>query len=432
MTELAAERSVVKEALRELLIETFVFEEDAGARETSIERTFVDELSAADLYVGLFWKGYGEFTIQEFQTGGELGIDRLIFEKRVDLTERDTRLQSFLDEISHVHSGITIRWFESLVQLKQRVKEDVARWLAEIVRKNRHRAGRGGENSMAVAPDRLPCLCDRGPQEQEFKNSLVPHLLQKQRRPLVVVLHGHVQEGHRYYIDRVEARSVLESLTLAAMRGQRKLIRINEAIDANQSQADFSVRLRIVLAQKLQVAYSGDDQFLIDYARSQQVKVLIAVLSILASEQARMHGNPLEKTCEYLAIFPDLPEGILLSFIVCIQYEGEQQRRAPGFLGRFLRPGLGSTTFNGNAALQSELQRCHKQYDHDPRIRFVELPILDSPTPADVMRWCEDEYVRRYVRFIPRREIYELFEGRKSLPMEELYEKLLVFVTNTP
>jgi len=46
------------------------------------------------------------------------------------------------------------------------------------------------------------------------------------------------------------------------------------------------------------------------------------------------------------------------------------------------------------------------------------------------VRWCEDEHVRRYVRFIPRREIYELFEGRKSLPMEDLYEKLLVWVTN--
>jgi hypothetical protein len=41
MQELAAERRLVKEALSELRIDTFVFEEDAGARETSIEQTFV-------------------------------------------------------------------------------------------------------------------------------------------------------------------------------------------------------------------------------------------------------------------------------------------------------------------------------------------------------------------------------------------------------
>ena len=48
-----------------------------------------------------------------------------------------TTLQNFLDRIGRVESGITIRWFRSPAELAAFMKQDVAAWQAEIVRRAR-------------------------------------------------------------------------------------------------------------------------------------------------------------------------------------------------------------------------------------------------------------------------------------------------------
>jgi len=60
MEELAAERLAIKAALVELLVAGWGFEDDAGARAQSIQQTYRKEIETADLYVGVFWRGYGE------------------------------------------------------------------------------------------------------------------------------------------------------------------------------------------------------------------------------------------------------------------------------------------------------------------------------------------------------------------------------------
>ena len=67
MEELALERAVIKAALDELCIDAWVFEQDAGSSPRSIEETFLREVGTADLYIGLFWKTYGAYTIEEFE-----------------------------------------------------------------------------------------------------------------------------------------------------------------------------------------------------------------------------------------------------------------------------------------------------------------------------------------------------------------------------
>src|SRR5213593_4894335 len=66
MQELAPERKVIRSALGELLVEAFVFEMEAGARPESIQETYLEEVEVSDLYVGIFWKGYGSYMIEEF------------------------------------------------------------------------------------------------------------------------------------------------------------------------------------------------------------------------------------------------------------------------------------------------------------------------------------------------------------------------------
>src|SRR5690349_3165576 len=92
MEELAPERAAIKAALEELEIDGWVFEKDAGARAQSIRQTYLDEVEKADLYVGLFWKDYGDHTIEEFECARKLGKDCLLYEKRMDIDgHRDER-----------------------------------------------------------------------------------------------------------------------------------------------------------------------------------------------------------------------------------------------------------------------------------------------------------------------------------------------------
>src|SRR5262249_12144542 len=138
MQELAPERQALKAALDVLKVEAWVFEDDAGARPLSIEKAFLEEVEAADLYIGLFWKGYGDYTIEEYEHARKLGKDCLIYEKRAALNgQRDPRLQAFLDRLGNVETGLTIKWFDDPIQLSEAIKDDVAKWQARIIRERR-------------------------------------------------------------------------------------------------------------------------------------------------------------------------------------------------------------------------------------------------------------------------------------------------------
>ena len=62
MEELAVERKVVKAALATFHVDAWVFETDAGARPDTIEQTYLKEIEAADLYIGVFWTSMGSLT----------------------------------------------------------------------------------------------------------------------------------------------------------------------------------------------------------------------------------------------------------------------------------------------------------------------------------------------------------------------------------
>src|SRR5262245_28440399 len=135
MQELAPERQALKAALDALKVDAWVFEQDAGARPESIQKTFLKEVEEADLYIGLFWKGYGDYTIEEYEHARKLGKDCLIYEKRAALNgQRDPRLQAFLDRLGNVETGLTIKWFDDPLQLSEAIKDDVAKWQARIIR----------------------------------------------------------------------------------------------------------------------------------------------------------------------------------------------------------------------------------------------------------------------------------------------------------
>ncbi|MBI5668052.1 MAG: tetratricopeptide repeat protein [Chloroflexi bacterium] len=136
MQELAPERKALQELLPTLgrdifKFQTWIFEGDAPASNKSIRDIYLEALQNADLYIGIFWNEFGEWTLDEFERATERGIERHLYVKNLNPEQRDPRLQAFLDKQSDVRFGITPRWFTSLEDLKQQVGRSVEKWLLE-------------------------------------------------------------------------------------------------------------------------------------------------------------------------------------------------------------------------------------------------------------------------------------------------------------
>ena len=137
--ELADERRAVKEALAEYRMYGWLWEDDAGARPEPINSTYLTEVEACDIYIGLFWLSYGPYTIEEFEYARKLKKPCLVYEKHVDIAKRDPKLQTFLDDLQRVKSdeGLTVCHFEKTAQLAEQVQNDVMRLLTTVFRESR-------------------------------------------------------------------------------------------------------------------------------------------------------------------------------------------------------------------------------------------------------------------------------------------------------
>lgn len=137
MLELVEERKAVQTALAHYHMEGWLWEKDAGARPESVRKTYLKQVKACDLYIGLFWLGYGPYTIEEYHHARDNEKPCLIYEKHVDIVKRAPLLQSFLDGIGHVENdtGISICRFTTTDELVNQVREDVMREIANIIHK---------------------------------------------------------------------------------------------------------------------------------------------------------------------------------------------------------------------------------------------------------------------------------------------------------
>src|SRR5688572_28738222 len=134
MAELRAERDLLIQLLPQLggenyQIQPWIFESDANASNNSIRQVYLEALERSDLYIGIFWQEYGEWTVDEFRRAAELGIPRHIYVKNVDARERDPRLTKFLEKESDVRFGITPVWYTTLDEFRNHVARSTQQWL---------------------------------------------------------------------------------------------------------------------------------------------------------------------------------------------------------------------------------------------------------------------------------------------------------------
>jgi len=139
MTELAPERQAIQTALSHYAMQGWLWEKDAGARSEPIDSTYLKEVEACDLYIGLFWLGYGPYTIEEYEHARKHKKPCLIYEKYVELDKRDPSLIAFLETIQQVKNpdGMTVYRFQTPKQLAEQVKKDVIRLLTTTFQDSR-------------------------------------------------------------------------------------------------------------------------------------------------------------------------------------------------------------------------------------------------------------------------------------------------------
>src|SRR6266704_5094005 len=102
MQELADERRAIQAALEVYRMYCWIWEEDAGARPETIRSTYLHEVEACDIYLGLFWLGYGPYTIEEYRHARQHDKQCLVYDKHVDAARRSPELSAFLAEVEQV------------------------------------------------------------------------------------------------------------------------------------------------------------------------------------------------------------------------------------------------------------------------------------------------------------------------------------------
>jgi tetratricopeptide (TPR) repeat protein len=183
MQELIAGRRAVQAALAQYQMQGWLWERDAGARPETIRQTYLKAVEECDLYLGLFWLGYGPYTIEEFEQARRHNKPCLIYEKDTDREQRDPRLQAFLDRIGSVENpqGLTICRFQSVEELACRVQEDVQRLLID-----RFRISQRATSGSALPPVSLPPRAQTFVGREEELAWLLEHLQEETGKILAV------------------------------------------------------------------------------------------------------------------------------------------------------------------------------------------------------------------------------------------------------
>lgn len=137
MTELATERMVVKEVIREMGLVPILFE-DLNPKARPSEEVYLDGVRRSQIYLGLFRCEYASYdgpemsaTEQEYREATRLNLPRLILVKPCPREERDPRLTRLLAEVGDGRRGVVYKAIKDLGKLRETVRDAVAETVSE-------------------------------------------------------------------------------------------------------------------------------------------------------------------------------------------------------------------------------------------------------------------------------------------------------------
>ena len=184
-----------------------------------------------------------------------------------------------------------------------------------------------------IAAHQLPLLCDRSGQNDAARDALRTELQAAQPRPMVLVLHGRVDEEHHAFVERLERFSLPRFLKGTPFAAGLRVVRIHEPLRVDGAQADFDLRLRERLGEALDIGFVADDATLLRHAQQQKITALLAVLTWRASDFAGDPGLAIERVFGYWSQLPAPGPRLLAGCIVCLKYDRDRTRvrsRGPG------------------------------------------------------------------------------------------------------
>jgi predicted ATPase len=153
LSELAAERQAVRDAVTQLRLVPVMFE--LGARPHPPRNVYRAYLAQSQVFVGVYWQSYGWVAPGEQVSGLEdeyrlsSGLPRLIYVKS-PAPDREPRLTQLLARIQD-EGGLSYRQFSDPAELQQLVENDLALLLSERFEVTRPGAGGAVEAQLAGA-----------------------------------------------------------------------------------------------------------------------------------------------------------------------------------------------------------------------------------------------------------------------------------------
>jgi len=157
LTELAAERQAVQDAVTSLRLVPVMFE--LGARPYPPRPVYRAYLAQSQVFVGIYWQSYGWVEPGEQVSGLEdeyrlsAGLPRLIYVKS-PAPDREPRLTQMLARIRD-EGGVSYQHFSEPAGLQQLVENDLAVLLSE--RFEMTRPGEGAADDARRWPGRFRC-----------------------------------------------------------------------------------------------------------------------------------------------------------------------------------------------------------------------------------------------------------------------------------
>ncbi len=416
MAEFRREREAIKLELDRRDIPNFVFEQE-GASGEDPGTIFREAVQGASVYVGIFGKACGAYTKEEFELARAQHIVCHLYVQEMASDERSHELQQFLESLSGVSDVPSLFYFSSTDTLADRIIQDLWSWVDRLVGQAQQQQAQQEDQLGFDINDHLPILCDRDPQEIQFESQITAYFQQRSSRPLLLLLPGPVKEAHGLYVKRVQLSSLETWLNKAGVSGVKQIKNFVKSPCAMTSPS----HIRDEIIGLLKERKTGGDQAILDHMRAKRMKALLLVVQILASECDGKPTNSLQLLAEYWASFPDTPQHHVLGMVVCLR-DDQLATDSQGLWQRLFSRSQGDRSTGG--LFDQPIKQIQEQYQDRTRLRVEVLPQLTSPKSADVRRWLEHDLVKAKVPFVPGKEIDAMFQGRDSLPMDDLYEQL--------
>lgn len=393
MNELRQERKIIKAALATMVVDAFVYEDDIRAQSRRARDAYLAELEKCDLYVGIFWNQYGEFTIDEYENAVKTK-DCLIFEKRLAIEDRDPRLTEFLQRIGDVTEGYhTIERFKEPQDIKVKVKEAVALWLAEKAR---------AEKKEKPIPRLLAYRCDREDQVIAVKESVSSAELQpldfddsrgdETSPSIVCILHGPPAECIRELVEVLIEHSIPTAVSGEVAPDLTKVWGIPVPWPNEKDEQKFraSLRARISNAALKRVT----DLESVAAALDEHMGPVLVHTYIEASDLGRNAERTLERFVKFWNDWPRRGEGELFFAVLCILYETPTEPKRFRWFGRSSRSGE-----NDHIRQLLKERRFSKAC---PDVKLSVAPELPAVRKLEAQGWADLEEV---AKFCPDRDI---------------------------